>query len=80
MSDDLDPLSPDTALERYLDHRSGEISDQILQTHRYRLGSFVERCEEDDFHNLNDLTGRDLHAYRVERREEGDLKPVTLQG
>lgn len=80
MSDDLDPLSPDTALELYLDHRSGEISDQTLQTHGYRLGSFVEWCEENDFHNLNDLTGRDLHAYRVERREEGDLKPVTLQG
>jgi site-specific recombinase XerD len=80
VSDDLDPLSPDTALELYLDHRSGEISDQTLQTHRYRLGSFVEWCEANDCHNLNDLTGRDLHAYRVGRREEGDLKPVTLQG
>jgi len=80
MSDDLDPLSADTALELYLDHRKGEVSEQTLQTHRYRLKSFVEWCDENDILNLNELSGRDLHAYRVERREDGGLKPVTLQG
>lgn len=80
MSDDLEPLAPEAGVDLYLDHRRGEISDKTLSSHKYRLEQFTEWCEEQDIHNLNDLSGRDLHAYRVYRRENDDLKPVTLQG
>jgi len=80
VSGDLDPLAPEDAVKLYLDHREGELSADTHQSHRYRLESFAEWCEKNDIHNLNDLTGRKLHTYRVDRREEDDLKPVTLRG
>jgi len=80
MSDDLEPMAPDAALDMYLETRRGEASDSTLQSHEYRIGKFVEWCEEEEITNLNDLSGRDLHAFRVWRREQGDLKMVTLRG
>jgi len=80
VSESLDPLAPEDAVKLYLDHREGELSSETLQSHRYRLEAFTEWCEENSIHNLNDLSGRKLHSYRVDRREEDDLKPITLQG
>ena len=77
---DLQPIDPETAVDLYLDQRRDEVSGSTLQSHEYRLQSFIEWCEEEGITNLNELTGRDLHAFRVWRREEGDLEPVTLQG
>lgn len=79
MTDDLQPIDPETALDLYLGQREGEVSDATLQSHEYRLQAFVDWCEEEDITNLNDVSGRDLHAYRAARKED-DLKPVTLQG
>lgn len=80
MGDDLDPISPEAAVDLYLDQRQDEVSEQTRQSHEYRLQPFLQWCEENNYTNMNDLSGRDLHAYRVHRREEDDLKPVTLQG
>lgn len=41
--------------------------------------SFFEWCEENDIDNLNGLSGRDLQTYRLWRRENSDLKKVTMQ-
>lgn len=79
MSDDLEPISPADALDAYLAQRQAEVSDQTLQTHRYRLEQFVEWCDEQAITNLNDLSGRDIHAYRIERQAQ-DLKLVSIQG
>ena len=80
MSETLDPLAPEDAVTLYLDHREGELSAETHQSHRYRLEAFAEWCEDNEIHNLNDLTGRQLHSYRVDRREEDGLEPVTLRG
>ncbi|MWG34148.1 site-specific integrase [Halomarina oriensis] len=80
MGDELDPIAPEAALDLYLSQRASEVSDQTLQTHHYRLERFIDWCQREDITNLNVLTGRDLHAYRVFRSEEDGLKPVTLQG
>src|SRR6056297_3159630 len=80
MPEDLDPIAPEAAVDLYLDQRRDEVSEQTLQSHRYRLEQFVDWCEEDGLTNMNDVSGRDLHAYRVHRREEGDLKAVSIQG
>lgn len=80
MSGDLQPLAPEDGASLYAHHREGEVSSATLKAHRYRLRQFVEWCDEQEIHNLNDLTGRDLHGYRVHRREVDNLKPVTLQG
>lgn len=76
----LDPLEPEAAVDLYLDHRRTEVSEETMSSHRYRLEAFVDWCDQEHIYNMNDLSGRDLHAYRVYRRETHDLAPMTLQG
>lgn len=78
MTDDLQPIGPEEAKQMYLDQRRSEVSESTIQAHDYRLRHFVRWCGEEDIENLNTLTGRELHQYRVWRREDGDLNNVTL--
>lgn len=80
MSQELEAISPEMAVDLYLEQRRDEVSRETLQSHRYRLEQFVQWCDDEDITNMNDVNGRDLYGYRIERRDEGDLKPVTLQG
>ena len=77
---DLSPLSPEEGVEMYLDHRRDELSEDTLQSHRYRLEAFVKWCDAEGITNLNVVAGRDLHRYKVYRRDVDGLKPVSLQG
>ncbi len=76
-NDDLDPIEPDSAQELYLKHKATECVETTVQAHRYRTNHFIRWCEENDVHNLNVLTGRNLQEYRLWRQEDGDLKTVT---
>jgi site-specific recombinase XerD len=73
----LDPIDPATAVDLYLDDRETEVTEATLTSHRSRLGQFVEWCGQQGLENLNDLTGRRLHQYRVWRRNDGDLAPAS---
>lgn len=77
--DELEPIAPDEALRLYVDHRRREVSDATLRSHESRLGHFIRWCnEEKEIDNLNDLTGRTLHEFRLWRRNfNGGIKPVT---
>ncbi len=77
--DELEPITPDDALELYLDHRRREVTEATLRSHRSRLGHFVRWCaDEKGIDNLNHLTGRNLHEFRLWRRDlNGGLAPVT---
>ena len=78
MSDGLEPLSPSEAKEMYLDHKSAEASANTAQAHDYRLRHFVRWCENEEIKNLNNLSGRDLHRFKLWRREDGELNNVTM--
>lgn len=74
----LEPIEPDHALELYIADRENSVSQATIYSHRSRLGHFVRWCnEEADIANLNELSGRQLHEFRVWRRMEGDLSPAT---
>lgn len=73
----LEPIDPETALELYLTDRENEVTQATLYSHRSRLGHFVRWCDEREITNLNELTARQLYEYRLWRRSEGDLEPVT---
>jgi site-specific recombinase XerD len=64
----------------FLAQRRDEVSEKTLQGYHYRLKPFVHWCEQEDITNLNDLTARTLHKYRLWRKEDGDLKTITLKG
>lgn len=76
----LEPLPPGEAVGLYLDDREEELREETLYSHRSRLDRFVEWCEKKGIENLNDLSGRSLMEFKHWRRENGDLKPVTLNG
>ncbi|QLD88284.1 site-specific integrase [Natronomonas salina] len=78
MSDGLEPTTPAEAVEWYLAERDPELSEKSLQNQRYRLDQFLEFCSRHDLDDMNALTGRDIHRYRVWRSKE--VKTVTLRG
>ncbi|APE95717.1 tyrosine-type recombinase/integrase [Halodesulfurarchaeum formicicum] len=74
----LEPIDAENALELYLADKENELSEASLKGHKYRLGHFVRWCNEvQEIKNLNTLTGRQLHRYRLWRREDGDLNKVS---
>lgn len=78
MSDGLESTTPAEAVEWYINQRDPELTEKSLQNHRYRLSQFLTFCEEQEIEDMNALTGRDLHRFRVWRSE--DIKTVTLRG
>lgn len=83
--DDLEDLGPREAVEMYLEAKRDDLAEATLSGQSYRLDAFVQWCNEQSVENLNQLTGRDLYAYRVWRREgngqgRDPIKPVTLRG
>lgn len=73
----LEPIAPASAAELYLKEKQSELAEASLYPHRSRLGHFVQWCVDQNIQNLNDLTGRDLHRYRLWRRDDGDLSPSS---
>ena len=73
----LEPIDPETAVELYLADREAEVAKTTLYSHSSRLGHFVRWCSEEDIDNLNELSGRRLHAYRLWCRREGELAPAA---
>ena len=90
MTDELDPIPPQAALDYYLDARRYDLADDTLKGHRYRLESFVRWLESEEhgdgeITNLNEIDLRTIHAYRVFKREENwpeedPCSGVTMQG
>jgi len=77
---ELESLAPEKGKEMFLAHRSDEVSEKTLQGYHYRLKPFVKWCDQEGITNLNNLTARLLHEYRLWRKEDGDLKTITLKG
>lgn len=73
----LEPIDPETTLELYLADRENNVTEGTIRSHRSRLSHFVRWCEQEEITNLNNLTGRKLHRYRLWRRDEGDLSVAT---
>lgn len=67
----LDPIHPEDAVELYLTDKATESAEMTVQSHRSRLGFFLDWCAKENIDNMNDLAGRDLHNFRVWRRTAG---------
>lgn len=80
---DLEPIEPQEAVNLYLEARD-DASENTIEAQYYRLQAFLAWCDEEGIANMNDISGRDMYAYRVWRREGGydgeELKTVTLRG
>lgn len=75
---DLKSPTPERAIEMYLADRSQDLRQSSLQTHRSALNFFERWLNTQEIENLNDLTGRQLHHYRIWRREDAPTKTDVL--
>lgn len=74
---DLEPIDPETAVELYLADTEAVAAKATVNTHRSRLGHFVEWCDEQDIENLNEMTGRRFHEFRLWRRNVGNINKAS---
>jgi len=79
MTDNLDPITPDKAIDMYLRERQSEVAPSTIQSHEYRLDHLARWCDLEGIDNLNDLSGRDLHEYKLWREDDGDLSKASLK-
>ncbi|MFC6613698.1 tyrosine-type recombinase/integrase [Halopenitus salinus] len=81
MSDnhDLDPIDPSTARELFLDHKATHCTEKTVRSHKYRSKHFSTWCDENGIDNMNDLSGRDLHKFRLWHMEEHDINKMSLR-
>lgn len=61
----LEPLTPDRAKTLYLQSRDDELAARSLKLHEKHIGSFVEWCDQNDVENMNDVTARAVHEYKL---------------
>ena len=71
MSDDLEPMPPEEAVEMWLDRQRSMRAESSVQSYSYRLKPFIEWCDTQGIYNLNGLTSRDVFQYEAARRGEG---------
>lgn len=74
---DREPITPNRALEPYLTDKENELTEASHAAHKYRFRHFIRWCNQEVINNLNELTGRLLHEYRLWRREDGNLNKVS---
>jgi len=75
--DRIPDLSPREAFERWLNKLRVDKSEATVSSYHYRLKLFIEFCEEERIHEIDELTGWDIETYETRRRERG-VEPVTL--
>ena len=84
MSNDLSPITPDAAMDYYLDARRYDLRETTLRTHKARIGSFVDWLKKQGIQNMNDVDLQVVHSYRVYKREDNGesstCNDVTMQG
>lgn len=78
-ANDLEPIDPSTAQQLYLDHKASHCAKRTVDGHRYRTNHFVRWCDQNGIDNMNDLSGRDIHQFRLWRKEDGELNKVSVQ-
>jgi site-specific recombinase XerD len=74
----LEPVTPAKAIEMYLTDRADELTKSSLRAHQSALGFFRQWCSIENVDNLNELTGRHLHQYRIWRRDDAPKRVDTL--
>jgi len=73
----LEPMEPEEAVQRFLDHKEGEYSAESHREVGYSLKRFLEWCDHAGVENMNDVTGRSVSDFADWRGE--NVKPATVK-
>jgi site-specific recombinase XerD len=76
----LEPIEPEAALELYLKDKKQQSAQSTIRSHKSRLGHFTDWCHEESINNMNGLSARKLHEFRIWRRSDPrDPNNVTMK-
>jgi site-specific recombinase XerD len=76
---ELEPIAPADAVELYLSDREADgLREITIQAHYYRLGHFIRFCAEHNIPSMSDVQPRHMLQYKNWRRDDGDLKRVSV--
>src|SRR6056297_2930800 len=78
--DTLDPISPQDALDWYLEHREDDLRTATLRKYESALSIFVDWTDEAGIDDMNDVKGRQLMQFKTWRKQEAGLATVSLNG
>jgi len=79
-SNELEPISPQTAKERYLEKRKQDASTTSIRTIKKGTDEFIKWCEQAEVENMNNVRGRELNQFNTWCRETSDKNNISLNG
>lgn len=79
MSRETPDLSPEQAVERFLNRRETDSTDRTLRSYEARLTPFAEWCEDREIDRVADLTPFDIDEFQLNRQRQG-YAPATVKG
>jgi site-specific recombinase XerD len=71
-------VTPETAVEEFLEAKSHEVSDATIQNLRYRLKQFRLWTDKVGLDDMRELEGRDCEKWKLARANSG-LAPITMR-
>lgn len=74
----LEPLAPARAKSLYIKSRKDELAERSLELHDKHVGSFVEFCDANAIENMNEVTARTVHEYRLEIGEDYQQSTLSI--
>jgi integrase len=77
---DLEPITPQDAVDWYLDDRKNELSYASKQNIEQGLDNFLSWASEDDLDNMNDFTRRKARRFKTWRQDQEGANKVSLNG
>lgn len=80
MQPNLEPITPQEAIEMYLDERKEDASYSAWETIDQGLDYFSDWCTEVSLENMNELTGRKLRKFKKWCKETTGNQIVSLNG
>lgn len=82
----IEPISPSSAYGKYLDSIEGEKAGGTVYSHQSRLKYFVRWCqmtdedeEKEEIESMHDLRPSHINEWKTWRKDEYDLKKITLK-
>lgn len=77
---ELEPLTPQEALDWYLEHRVDDLRTATRRKHASALGTFIDWTKEVGIDNMNDISGRTLMKFKTWRKNNTGLNTLSLNG
>lgn len=78
MNSTLEPLEPAEGMALFVESRDDELADRTLDLYEKHILSFVDWCKSEGIRNMNDVTARTIHEYKLAVKEDWANSTVSI--